>query len=249
MSGKRIYDEVVEINSEKVQKFYDGRAEKASVSNPYASVLLSDHSPELIEEQVKIERDAIFQRLKLNSESNVLDIGCGIGRWAEKIIPVCKSYYGIDFSEKMVATAQERMALLGKDNYDIENMSFQQFASSDAHKNSPFNRVIISGVLVYVSDDDISSGIKNLLKFLDKECVFYVWEPCGTDRRLTLKDFYSDALQSDYSVIYRTKAEYNKLFSPLTDNGFQVSFCEYYSNLGGTVSYSDSDKLYYLLER
>jgi 2-polyprenyl-3-methyl-5-hydroxy-6-metoxy-1,4-benzoquinol methylase len=250
MKNQRIYSDVVDINSDSVQAFYDGRAEAATKSsNPYSSVLLSDHSPELIDEQMAIENKALFPKLNINAQSKVLDIGCGIGRWAEKVIPVCDTYYGIDFSQKMIDSANERAPGFGgtKPNYKFEQMSFQDLVAKTPE--TKYNCVIISGILVYISDNDVRESIKKLTAFLDDKCTIFVWEPCGVGRRLTLKDFYSEALKDEYSVIYRTKEEYNEFFEPFTSNGFNVSFCEYYSALGGTVSYSDTDKIYYILER
>lgn len=246
--NNRIYGENVDINAESVKDFYEKRAEKSKESdNPYAAVLLTDHSPELMDEQMKIEKENILPKLNLDAQSNVLDIGCGIGRWAEKAIPVCKTYRGIDFSQNMVETAEKRAAGLGKDNYKFERMSFQELVQTEP--DAKYNRVIISGILVYICDDDIKMSFNGLRKFLDDKCIIFVWEPCGVGQRLTLKDLPSEALKDNYNAIYRTKEEYNSFFKAFTDNGFEISFTDYYSALGGTVSYTDTDKIYYILER
>ena len=245
--GDRIYGENVDIDTNNVQNFYDKRAENLNNENPYSTVLLSDHSPELIEEQIKIEKDFIFTRLSVQSDSRVLDIGCGIGRWAEKVIPICDFYYGIDFSQNMVNTAKQRVAHFGQTNYKFDRMSFQDLISNE--QSDKFDRIIISGILVYICDNDIKECIKNLPVFLKDKCKIFIWEPCGVGQRLTLKNFYSESLNDEYNVIYRTKEEYSKLFNPLVDAGFNVSFNEYYSSLGGTVTYTDTDKIYYILER
>jgi len=247
MSNNRIYGEMIDIDTNNVQDFYDKRAEKVNESNPYSAVLLSDHSPELIEEQIKIEKETIFPLLNINNESRVLDIGCGIGRWAEEIIPICDYYYGIDFSQNMVNTAKQRFSHSNKINYKFERMSFQELTSTK--QTEKFNRVIISGILVYICDNDIKECIKNLPVLLDDKCVVFIWEPCGVGQRLTLKNFYSDSLNDEYNVIYRTRDEYDKFFNPLADVGFKVTFNEYYSSLGGTVTYTDTDKIYYVWER
>ena len=126
-------------------------------------------------------------------------------------------------------------------------MSFQELTRSG--QESGFNRIIISGVLVYICDNDVHAGLKGLAKLLEEKCVIFVWEPCGKEQRLTLKDFPSGALKTDYNAIYRTKNEYDDFFKVFTDNGFTVTYKEYYSALGGTVTYADTDKIYYILER
>ena len=263
----RIYGEIVDIDSESVQNFYDCRAQNVSGNTPYSAVLLSDHAPELIEEQMKIEEELLFPRLKISTQSRVLDIGCGIGRWAERIIPVCDYYYGIDFSQNMIDIAKKRISRLKKNNYAFENMSFQKLTEDRSFESDTvvtsvngedfgvrltkfkFNHVIISGILMYICDHDIRASFSNLRRFLDETCVIFVWEPCGIGQRLTLKDFPSEALNGSYNVIYRTRSEYDDFFKIFMEYGFNITFSEYYSALGGTVTYTDTDKIYYILER
>ena len=73
--------------------------------------------------------------------------------------------------------------------------------------------------------------------------------PIGLDERLTLKDFYSEELQSDYNAIYRTRDEMMKLFDDtlladgfrITDEGFMFDAPEL-NNRKETTQY-------YILER
>jgi SAM-dependent methyltransferase len=50
------------------------------------------------------------QRLISASPSDILDIGCGIGRMAEALADRCRSYLGLDVSSGMVAEARRRHA-------------------------------------------------------------------------------------------------------------------------------------------
>ena len=77
-----------------------------------------------------------------------------------------------------------------------------------------------------------------------------VRSPIGTDYRLTLKDFYSEELKSDYNAIYRTRDEYIKLFEDslipagfsVTDEGFMFDD-DSLNNRKETIQY------YFILER
>ena len=53
----------------------------------------------------------------------MLDIGCGIGRWAEQAAPLCREYVGTDFSSEMVKTAARR---LDNPKCRFLNLSFQE---------------------------------------------------------------------------------------------------------------------------
>ena len=240
--NNRIYVDSVDINPDDVRSFYDKRAENSVGNNSYSSVLLNDGSPELVEEQMRIEEQFLLPRLRFDNTCKVLDVGCGIGRWAEKAVPACGYYYGIDFSENMIKTAKTRVP-----SGEFECISFQELVKSNP--KTKFNRVIISQILMYISDDKIRSNLEGLLDFLDVRCIIYIWESCGIGRRLTLNKFHSESLNSEYSVIYRTKSEYDELLRVFTDSGFSVGFNKYHSELGGTTPYNDSDKIYYILER
>jgi len=245
MDNNRVYGKVVDIDYENVKSFYDRRVQNANSDNLYSTVLSSGHSIELMAEQLKIDKEILFPKLKIDDKSRVLDIGCGIGRWAEEVIPLCDYYYGIDFSKSMIDIAIERSLCFEKDNYKFENCSFQNLNVD----GKIFNRAIISGVLVHICDNDITESLKNMIRFLDEKSIIFVWEPCGVEQRLTLKDFPSVDLKDKHNAIYRTKTEYDNLFKILLDNGYVVTFCEYYSALGGTVTYTDTDKIYYILEK
>ena len=252
MSEKRIYGENVNINHENVEKFYDDRAKRISeMKNPYSAVLLNDHNPEAVEKRMNLEKEHIFPRLKIDKYSKVLDIGCGIGRWGEEIIPQISSeggYYGIDFSQQMIEVARKRTSRFENKNFKFDKMSFQEF-TSDRKDKSKYNRVIMSGVIMYISDSDVFMCFKDLLAFMDGKCMIYIHEPCNLTERLTLRNFPSEALRADYNVIYRTKPEYDRLFSVLIDAGFFVSYSEYYSKLGGDIAFKENDRFYTIFER
>jgi len=51
----------------------------------------------------------MIQRLQLSSDQSVLEFGVGTGRLAVKVAPHCKSFCGIDLSEKTVERAKENL--------------------------------------------------------------------------------------------------------------------------------------------
>ena len=57
------------------------------MANPYVSVLLGDQNPEYALAWNTFEKENILPKMDINDTCNVLDIGCGIGRWAEVLIP------------------------------------------------------------------------------------------------------------------------------------------------------------------
>lgn len=65
------------------------------------------------------------------------------------------------------------------------------------------------------SIQNLKDCIAKLTSFLDETCIIYISEPIALEERLTLNKFYLDNLDSEYSAIYRTISEYNKIFKPL----------------------------------
>lgn len=205
----RIFDEKVDISYEKTKAFYDQRATKYNKEHPYISIMCQDDHPEIAEERNRVETSKILPILSLTPTSRILDLGCGIGRWADAITEKIEYYLGCDFSEELIAIAKERN--------QKENYSFQAISAMDAalycqdNGISPFSHVIISGMMIYLNDSDVGRVLSSLDILTQKNATVYIREPMGVTNRLTLKDFYSEELKHDYNTIYRTRDEYQSM--------------------------------------
>lgn len=110
MSSHRIYEEKHDIDTDNTKNFYDQRAKNiGNMSSPYVAVLLGDQDPQHAVDWNTFEKTFILPQLKVNKSSSVLDIGCGIGRWAESIIPEAGYYLGTDFSGEMIKIGSAEM--------------------------------------------------------------------------------------------------------------------------------------------
>ena len=107
---ERVYGEKVSIDTENTVSFYNQRAK--TINNrkqEYTTVLLGDQDPDFSVKWDAYEKQLILPKLKLNQDKVILDIGCGMGRWAEAVADQCKEYYGVDFSSEMIAVAKENI--------------------------------------------------------------------------------------------------------------------------------------------
>ena len=220
MEGHRIYERKRDIDTERVREFYETRAQLLNQSGlkekacRYATVTLTKENAEKWD---AMEKDLILPLLNIRETDSVLDIGCGIGRWAEAVIPLCRRYVGVDFSEEMVKSCKENFCgwnLKGK-IVSFLNMSFQDLISSDQFKEESFNVVLIAGVSMYINENDLKQCFTRLASLLSKGGRLYLWESIGLGRRLTLDEIWSSALDSNYSAVYRTREEYLALLQPL----------------------------------
>lgn len=209
------------IEHSETKNFFEKRAAKYNEENPYQTTMLQDNNPELVIERNKKEVEVLKPKLRLNEGSKVLDLACGVGRWADAISEDISEYCGIDFSQNLIEIAKKRNI---KSNFyfyvgDLTDLD----AALSEKKDTKYNTVLIAGVLVYMNDDDLLDVITQAEKRCDEKAVICIREPIGIEERLTLKDFFSEELKENYSAIYRTRDELMKYFqTALIEKGFQV---------------------------
>ena len=208
----RIYGNIEEIDSEKIKKFFNNRAKK----DEEALLVKTEFSDkENVEKRQKEESELLLNKIDFENKK-ILEIGCGIGRWAEVFHDKCDSYLGIDYSEDLIEIAKE--------NYNYDNCHFQvlsasQLDTADLLVNAPFDIVIITGVLIYFNDDTIKKMIKDLNSLCASNKTIYIRETLSfLETRLTLKDFFSENLEADYNAIYRTDDEFLDFINRIDGN-------------------------------
>lgn len=215
----RITSDKVKIDYEKIKAHLETRAQKYNEQYPYVTTMYQDQNPQLTADRTLAETKKILPKLGLTSSSRVLDIGCGIGRWADAIEENIDYYFGTDYVEDFVKIARERNKQ--KKNFNFEAISALDLLDYYLQEHiQPFNCCIIAGVLVYLNDDDVEKLLNSLPKMLTPGARFFLREPMGVENRLTLKDFYSEELSHDYNAIYRSVNEYKALL--LKNNKFDI---------------------------
>lgn len=205
----RIQGVCVDIDNIETKKFFDGRAKK-NIKYLYNKCLYQDNNPELALLRDQEEKTKILTLLDIHQNDKVLDIGCGVGRWGKEVLEAGAGYCGVDYSEDILKLAKDYLS--GGGDFELICSSFQ-----DVNKKTDlaqFNKVIISGCLMYINDTELQSSMKKLQKFLPQSARLYLRETIATTERLTLNNFYSEELQTNYSAIYRTREEYVRLLQP-----------------------------------
>ena len=197
----RLYGEKEDIDKEDIKDFFDKRASKEVDS---LMTITSFQEKENLDKRQEEESKILLENIDLTGKK-ILEIGCGLGRWAEIFHDKCKSYLGLDYAENLIN--------LAKENYNYENCEFQVMSALDIKIDEliikpPFDIIFIAGVLIYLNDEDISQMIKEINKISSKNKIIYIRETISVmNNRLTLKDFYSKDLDANYNAIYRTKDE------------------------------------------
>ena len=201
----RVYTDKIEIDNNSTKEFWENRAN--NINNLQTVLLGSDKTG--IEQNTRNEHEKLIVESVIKQIQNpkILDIGCGIGRWAENLINQFDSYTGVDFSEGFINFASEKFA-----NYS--NIKFYNSSILNLDKeilNSKFNFIICTGVLMYINDSNIFDILKAFRR-VTPEYVYIQESISLMDARLTLNKFESKDLQTNYNAIYRTKQEYEEYF-------------------------------------
>ena len=201
----RVYTDKIEIDNNSTKEFWENRAN--NINNLQTVLLGSDKTG--IEQNTRNEHEKLIVESVIKQIQNpkILDIGCGIGRWAENLINQFDYYVGVDFSEGFINFASEKFA-----NYS--NIKFYNNSILNLDKeilNSKFNFIICTGVLMYINDSNIFDILKAFRR-VTPEYVYIQESISLMDARLTLNKFESKDLQTNYNAIYRTKQEYEEYF-------------------------------------
>ncbi|MCI8981314.1 MAG: class I SAM-dependent methyltransferase [Hungatella sp.] len=250
MNPTRIYGQKITINPDNTRNFYNNRAKAIKdMDNPYVSVLLGDQNPEYALAWNTFEKENILPKMNIDNTCNVLDIGCGMGRWAEVLIPISGYYCGTDMSSEMIKCAGERNHYPER-KYDFFNYGFEEFCRLPLDQlPCRFNRLWVCGVMMYINDDVLIKGMGQLLGKMEEHAKVYFTETIAVSERLTLDQFYSEALKADYDVIYRTEKEYNRVYETWIEAGFRITEQGMLPHLNKEKEYSETDRWYTILER
>lgn len=150
----RVYTDKIEIDNDSTKEFWENRAN--NINNLQTVLLGSDKTG--IEQNTRNEHEKLIVESVVKQIQNprILDIGCGIGRWAENLINQFDYYAGVDFSEGFIDYASKKF---GKnENIKFYNSSILEL--DDTILSSNFNFIICTGVLMYIND-------ANILKIFD----------------------------------------------------------------------------------
>lgn len=244
----RIKEQVTDIDYTETKKFFTKRAEKFQESNPYSVTMYQDNNPELVKERNKAETEKLCPKLQLSEKSRVLDIACGIGRWADAIEVGIDEYCGIDFSGELIEIANRRNK---KDNF-----SFYEGSISEIDKvllkngKEKYNTVLMVGILMYLNDHDLFLTLQATEKACEEHAAVCIREPIGISERLTLKDFFSEELQDNYNAIYRTREEIQKfLQKTFLEKGFSIAEEGFLFDEDALNNRKETAQYYYVLRR
>ena len=244
----RIKNKIENIDYKETKLFFKKRAEKFQENNPYSVTMYQDNNAEIVKQRNKKEIEKLLPKLHIEKNSRVLDVACGIGRWADALSDDITEYCGLDFSEELIDIANKRNDK-SKFSYCVGGANEIETVLKKNGKGL-YNRILIMGLLIYLNDTDMVSTLEQIQKVCEENTIICIREPIAINERLTLKDFFSEELKDNYNAIYRTREELmesiNKIF---VSSGFEIKEQGFLFEDTALNNRKETTQYYYILER
>lgn len=187
------------IDNEKNKAFWDEAASRSRNGNiAYAGMLMEGREFEAIYRH-KTECSHLLRIFQPGQETRVLEIGSGGGRWAYFLADKVSTYVGLDLSSEMVAGATAEAARRGLDNVTFVCDNLLSYET-----DATFDLIYFSGVLQYMDDTTVLECIAKATSLMSPEGVIVSRDSVQVAERVEKA--------GDYPVVYRTVAEYKRLF-------------------------------------
>lgn len=241
----RIKNKVTDISYDDTKEFFRKRAGKYDPQKPYCVTMYQDNHSELVVERNRREVEILYPQLGISPQSRVLDIACGIGRWADAISEEIDRYLGVDFSEELIDIAKTRCK---RPNFSFVAGNLKDIGS--ICNGEKYNTVFMIGILMYLNDSDICDILEGVISCCEENATVCIREPVAVEGRLTLNHFYSDELQDDYNAIYRSNGELTAIFErTFFKHGFTVKKQAYLFEEPTLNNRKETSQYYYILTR
>ena len=214
MPKTRILGKKIDLKYKSLQNFFDNIAKRAKISNRYLHATTMYQTDDIGLKRNEYETRFVHHKIDFKKK-RVFEVGCGTGRWAQNLYTVADSYLGIDFSNELIKLAK---SLSIDDNCKFQVMSANNIEKDKLLIKPPYDIIICTGLCVYLNDIDVTNLIRILANFLDQKGIIYIREPISIlEKRLTLKNYYSEEIGEYYNGIYRTDDEYKRIFSNFSE--------------------------------
>lgn len=241
----RIKNKITEISYDDTKEFFRKRADKYDPQKPYCVTMYQDNHSELVVERNRREVEILYPQLGISPQSRVLDIACGIGRWADAINEEIDCYLGIDFSEELINIAKSRCR---RPNFSFVAGNLKDAGSICSDKK--YNTVLMIGILQYLNDSDIADILESIISCCDDTATVCIREPVAEEGRLTLNHFYSEELKDNYNAIYRSNSELMAIFEQtFFKHGFSVKKQSHLFEEANLNNRKETSQYYYILSR
>lgn len=196
------------INPEKVKQFWESRAQ-VYTKVALESVANLEQDPANLKRKIDDETSKVFGWLGDISGKSVLDLGAGVGQWSFRFAERGASkVFAVEYASGL--------AHIGSAEAVQRNMPQVEFFVSAAEKfnsTQQFDLVFISGLFVYLNDDQAAELLAKLPSFVRDDGLLLLRDGTSVNGRHEIDDCFSEHLGQNYSATYRSSVEYVQIFS------------------------------------
>lgn len=139
--------------------------------------------------------------VKFTHDMNVLELGCGNGRWIRSLAHYVNHYTGVDFSKKALNIARKKTMWIG--NVSLYNQSIVNFWCR--RTRMLYDVVYFGGVSQYIEDDEMHTILDNLKSCVKPTTVIVDRSTVNLEKRGVIKT-------DEYHSIYRTSQELKDIY-------------------------------------
>lgn len=195
------------LNPQQVKQFWENR------SNTYAKVQFEsianlEQDPENLALKIRDETAKVFDWLPDITGKNILDLGAGVGQWTFRFAErLANTITAVEYAEGLAEIGRQEAIRRQFNNIEFIVSPAECFISK-----GPFDIVFISGLFVYLNDNQAEQLLQNLQQMVGQKTCLLLRDGSGVQRRHEINSKFSDHLQAEYSATYRTPEEYTSLF-------------------------------------
>jgi SAM-dependent methyltransferase len=191
-----------------VNKFWENHA-KDTISTNKPGLANLETDPKLAKIKSSLEQEKLSKyfedTLNINN-STFFDIGCGYGEWSFFLKEKFKNIYAYENSPTMCSHMR---ALIKENNY--KNINVTEADVSSIKFTKKFNFALLSGILIYLDDSRCNHLLKQLQEASESKAKIIIRDGTALEEEYLINGKYSEALNSNYYAIYRTKDQYISL--------------------------------------
>ena len=166
-----------------------------------------------------------IQDLLLSENRNYnscIEIGAGSCQWTYILSKVSKKVLVTDTCRGMLDIGKEY--LIDKKTKTKVDFFYGDICEERNPLNSPYDLVFISGLILYLSQNQFSKLTKFISMNTNKFTTLVLREPVGINKEYVLDNVYSEELKTNYSAVYRTE---KKIIDSFKSNSFFVKTNEW----------------------
>lgn len=135
--------------------------------------------------------------------NSCIEIGAGSCQWTYILSKISKKVLATDTCKGMLDIGKEYISK--KTPKDKIDFFYGDICHSKNPPNSPYDLVFISGLILYLSQNQFSRLIKFISMNTKSSSIIILREPVGINKEFVLNDIFSKELKTNYSAIYRTE--------------------------------------------